>query len=276
MRPGGPCRTIPSCPGRSQDADRALRRDDSGAGLRGGRRLGQDRLGRRDRQRAHPAPGVLLGAAAGECALVEPERDGTGGRPVAAAADMARGPAEGGLQASLCRLRLPMPGLLFVCSPGRAPWVYAAASRPTDPEQQLFRSPTFNTFGDGRVCTGSHTFPEALNEIPESFFESYFSMTGDVRNRSKKHPDDHTNYGRSLMALLSTQLRTWFHSVPWPRSWRSQPRRRWSGWWGRAPRRARRNSTTWRRHEVLRPGLGPHSEKKQGDEKRCLTREETP
>ena len=112
------------------------------------------------------------------------------------------------------RLRLPMPGLLFVCSPGRAPWVYAAASRPTDPEQQLFRSPTFNTFGDGRVCTGSHTFPEALNEIPES----YFSMTGDVRNRSKKHPDDHTNYGRSLMALLSTQLRTWFHSVPWPRS----------------------------------------------------------
>ncbi|MDE0538701.1 MAG: hypothetical protein OXH94_08245, partial [Rhodospirillales bacterium] len=23
------------------------------------------------------------------------------------------------------RLRLPMPGLVFVCSPGRAPWVYA-------------------------------------------------------------------------------------------------------------------------------------------------------
>ena len=30
------------------------------------------------------------------------------------------------------RLRLPMPGLVFVCSPGRAPWVYAAAERPTD------------------------------------------------------------------------------------------------------------------------------------------------
>ena len=26
------------------------------------------------------------------------------------------------------RLRLPMPGLVFVCSPGRAPWVYAATS----------------------------------------------------------------------------------------------------------------------------------------------------
>ena len=31
------------------------------------------------------------------------------------------------------RLRLPMPGLVFVCSPGRAPWAYAAprpAERP--------------------------------------------------------------------------------------------------------------------------------------------------
>ena len=39
------------------------------------------------------------------------------------------------------RLRLPMPGLVFVCSPGRAPWVYAALERPSDPEQQLYRTP---------------------------------------------------------------------------------------------------------------------------------------
>ena len=44
------------------------------------------------------------------------------------------------------RLRLPMPGLVFVCSPGRAPWVYAALKRPTDPEQQLYRAPAFNVF----------------------------------------------------------------------------------------------------------------------------------
>ena len=31
------------------------------------------------------------------------------------------------------RLRLPMPGLVFVCSPGRAPWVYAAPERPGNP-----------------------------------------------------------------------------------------------------------------------------------------------
>ncbi len=88
------------------------------------------------------------------------------------------------------RLRLPMPGLVFVCSPGRAPWVYAATSRPAGPEQRLFRAPAFNVFGDGRVCPGSHRFPEEVGLIPESFFQSYFSLTGDSRDRSKKHPDN--------------------------------------------------------------------------------------
>ena len=88
------------------------------------------------------------------------------------------------------RLRLPMPGLVFVCSPCRAPWVYAATERPADAEQQLFRAPAFNVFGDGRVCPGSHKFPEEVGLIPESFFRSYFSLTGDSGNRSKKHPDN--------------------------------------------------------------------------------------
>ncbi len=72
----------------------------------------------------------------------------------------------------------------------RAPWVYAAKSRPTGAEQQLYRAPAFNVFGDGRVCPGSHAFPEEVGLIPDSFFESYFSMTGDTRERSKKHPDN--------------------------------------------------------------------------------------
>ena len=88
------------------------------------------------------------------------------------------------------RLRLPMPGLVFVCSPGRAPWAYAALERPTGPEQQLFRIPAFNVFGDGRVCPGSHRFPEEVGLIPESFFRSFFSTTGDSHDRSKKHPDN--------------------------------------------------------------------------------------
>ena len=88
------------------------------------------------------------------------------------------------------RLRLPMPGLVFVCSPGRAPWVYAALGRPNDPEQLLFRAPAFNVFSDGRVCPGSHRFPEEVDLIPEGFFQSFFSLTGDTRDRSKKHPDN--------------------------------------------------------------------------------------
>ena len=88
------------------------------------------------------------------------------------------------------RLRLPMPGLVFVCSPGRAPWVYAALARPTHAGQQLFRAPAFNVFSDGRVCPGSHRFPEEVGLIPESFFQSFFSLTGDSRNRSKNHPDN--------------------------------------------------------------------------------------
>ena len=88
------------------------------------------------------------------------------------------------------RLRLPMPGLVFVCSPGRPPWAYAALTRPTNREQHLFRIPAFNVFGDGRVCPGSHRFPEEVGLIPESFFQSFFSGTGDTRERSKKHPDN--------------------------------------------------------------------------------------
>ncbi len=88
------------------------------------------------------------------------------------------------------RLKIPMPGLLFVCSPGRAPWAYAATERPSDPEQQLYRMPAFNVFRDGRTCPGSHRYPDEVGLIPESFFQSFFSLTGDSHERSKKHPDN--------------------------------------------------------------------------------------
>ena len=58
------------------------------------------------------------------------------------------------------------------------------------PEQQLYRTPAFNVFRDGRTCPGSHRFPEEVGKIPESFFQSFFSLTGDTRERSKKNPDN--------------------------------------------------------------------------------------
>ncbi len=87
------------------------------------------------------------------------------------------------------RFQLPMPGLLFVAAPHRAPWVFATLRRPEDLKETLYHAPTFNIFRSGRVCPGNHRFPERTEEVPDSFFQSHFSMTGDTRGRSKKHPD---------------------------------------------------------------------------------------
>lgn len=88
------------------------------------------------------------------------------------------------------RFRLPMPGLIFVCSPGRPPRVYAAKRRPRHAGETIYHAPLFNIFRDGRTCPGSHSYPGDIQEIPESFFTSFFSPTADWRGRSKKYPDD--------------------------------------------------------------------------------------
>ena len=87
------------------------------------------------------------------------------------------------------RFRLPMPGLIFVCSPGRPPRVFAAKRRPRSLDETIYYAPLFNLFGDGRTCAGTHQFPENVEEIPESFFRSSFSMEAAFEGRSKKHPD---------------------------------------------------------------------------------------
>jgi PRTRC genetic system protein B len=86
------------------------------------------------------------------------------------------------------RYRIPLPGLVFVCQSGRSPAVYAARSRPQRPEDKLYHCPTFNVFHSGNVCPGTHHFPEDVTEIPASFFQSLFSMTGDSHERSRKYP----------------------------------------------------------------------------------------
>ena len=87
------------------------------------------------------------------------------------------------------RYTIPMPGLVFVCNGGNAPKAYAAKERPTSEDDILYRIPTYNVFATGGVCSGSHRFPQNVNDIPESFFQSRFSKTGDHRGRSKKHPE---------------------------------------------------------------------------------------
>ena len=56
------------------------------------------------------------------------------------------------------RLRLPMPGLVFVCSPARAPWVYAALERPTAPSSSFTAprpSTSSETAGPAPAATAS-------------------------------------------------------------------------------------------------------------------------
>ena len=86
------------------------------------------------------------------------------------------------------RFSLPMPGLIFVCSPAKAPRVFAAKKRPKSPKEHIYHAPLFNLFGDGRACPGTHKFPEKVSEIPESFFSSFFSMEASYGGRSKSHP----------------------------------------------------------------------------------------
>jgi PRTRC genetic system protein B len=90
------------------------------------------------------------------------------------------------------RLRLPMPGLVFVCLPGRqAPYAFATADRPHRLDDQLAACPCFNVFRSGRVCTGSHAFPADPERVPEAFFESFFSVTADTAaGKSRRYPDD--------------------------------------------------------------------------------------
>lgn len=98
------------------------------------------------------------------------------------------------------RLRLPMPGLLFVCLPARqAPYVFAAPARPHAPEDPLFHAPCVNVFATGRVCVGSHAFPADPAKVPEAFFESFFSLAPDTaRGKSRRQPEDVTRLWAEL------------------------------------------------------------------------------
>ena len=87
------------------------------------------------------------------------------------------------------RFRIPMPGLIFICYSGKAPRVYAAKRRPAGLDSQLFHAPLFNVYQDGTTCAGTNRYPDKVEEIPESFFLSFFTLHGDFGGRSKRHPD---------------------------------------------------------------------------------------
>lgn len=86
------------------------------------------------------------------------------------------------------RIRLPMPGLIFACSPAKPPRVYAAKRRPRTVEDTVYHAPFFNTYTSGNTCAGSHSYPSNVLDIPHSFMISFFTDAADTTNRSQKHP----------------------------------------------------------------------------------------
>ncbi|KKM00760.1 hypothetical protein LCGC14_1801170, partial [marine sediment metagenome] len=86
------------------------------------------------------------------------------------------------------RFTIPLPGLIFLCTPGTPPWVFAVKSNPTKPADIVYRAPLCNIFNTGRTCGGSHAFPTRVADMVNSFFISFFSSTADIQNRSVKFP----------------------------------------------------------------------------------------
>ena len=87
------------------------------------------------------------------------------------------------------RFTVPLPGLIFLCSPGKPPWVFAVKKRPTKEKDIVYKAPLVNVYDDGRSCPGSHKYPTRVADIVESFFVSFFSPTGSWRNRSVRFPE---------------------------------------------------------------------------------------
>jgi hypothetical protein len=88
------------------------------------------------------------------------------------------------------RFRLPMPGFIFLCSPGRPPAVYAAKKRPQSTGEFIYHAPLFNVYENGTTCPGTHQYPQELEKIPESFFGAFFTQGAMYTGRSQKYPDD--------------------------------------------------------------------------------------
>jgi PRTRC genetic system protein B len=96
------------------------------------------------------------------------------------------------------RFTIPLPGFIFLCQPGQAPWVIACKKRPTKETDMLYHAPLANVFRNGRSCPGSNRYPTRVSDIADNFFVSFFSATADLQGRSKKYPKNVLDLWKSL------------------------------------------------------------------------------
>jgi len=88
------------------------------------------------------------------------------------------------------RVTIPLPGFIFLCSPGKAPWVFGMRKKPTKEDDTVYKAPVLNVFQNGRTCGGNNQYPLRVQDIIENFFVSFFTHEGEVGGRSQKFPND--------------------------------------------------------------------------------------
>lgn len=88
------------------------------------------------------------------------------------------------------RFNMPLPGLVLLCTPSQAPWVYAVKKKPTKETDIVYKAPLANVYDNGKSCPGSHKYPPRVADMVQSFFISFFSREGDLDGRSVKFPNN--------------------------------------------------------------------------------------
>lgn len=87
------------------------------------------------------------------------------------------------------RFTIPLPGLIFLCIPGRPPWIYAVKKKPVSDIDMVYAAPLLNVYANGSTCPGTQVYPDKIPQIIEDFFLSFFSNAADFKGRSVKHPN---------------------------------------------------------------------------------------
>lgn len=90
------------------------------------------------------------------------------------------------------RYRLPLPGFIFLLTPGRSPWVYAVKKRPQSGNDKVYKAPLYNVYQTGYTCAGSNAYPKDVSEMVQNFFASFFTkhLANDNRIKSKISMDE--------------------------------------------------------------------------------------
>lgn len=98
------------------------------------------------------------------------------------------------------RYDIPLPGLIFICQPAKAPAVFAVKRRPEPGSEAdvVYHAPLCNIFNSGTSCGGYNTYPPKTEDIPESFLTSFFTASADLSNRSVKFNNNVVNLWKYL------------------------------------------------------------------------------